>query len=82
MFQLWSLSSLKENDKDSKKSVCGLNTWRAPHFAVLLSWPRHLKEGEEAEGVPVQVTVGAQAGLLDRRGSTRGVGEAQVVPHL
>lgn len=60
----------------------GTITWRAPHFAVLLSWPRHLEEGEEAERVPVQVAVRAQAGPLGRRGSAWWVGEAQVVLHL
>lgn len=59
-----------------------LITWRAPRFIDLLSWPRHLEEGEEAERVPVQVAVGAQIGLLAGWGGAGRVGEAQVVPHL
>lgn len=60
----------------------GVLTRCAPFLIVLLPRPWQLKEGEEAECVPVQVAVGVQLRLLFGGGVSRGEGEAQVVAHL
>ena len=54
----------------------------APLAVVLLPGPGHLEQGEEAEGVPVQVIVGVELRLLLGWGVARGEGETQVVAHL
>lgn len=57
-------------------------TRRAPLLVILLPRPWQLKEGVEAERVPVQVAVGVQLRLLPGRGVAWGESEAQVVAHL
>lgn len=59
-----------------------LLTRRAALFIVLLPRPWQLKEGKEAQRMPVQVTVRVQLRLLRDRGVAWGEGETQMVAHL
>lgn len=65
-----------------KQEETSVLTRRAPLLVILLPRPRQLKEGKEAERVPVQVTVRAQLRLFFEGGVAWGEAETKVVAHL